>query len=652
MRILAASLALLAVAADLPPGAVARLGTTDFRIYSGRSAAALSPDGTKLAEVGTDDAVAVRDLTTGRITHTIRSPRNTPAGQKPGTGAIAAAFAPDGKHVLTSDKTDAVRVWDAATGKHVRDVPLPATLPNGVAFGREIRDLVPCPAANRVLVRAETRVFHLNPADWSWKSMDEVSDDITAVSADGNVVVTHYNVEALYQECWTVRIDGRPGAGALVNVNDGAWHAALSTDGQLVAAAGWEVRLFDTRTQKYVTLEGGKRPLKGIIRRLRFSPDAKTLFATSDNSPVIARWDTATGKRLPELVCGDGYGGWFDLTPDGKTLVSVGGDGVIRVFDAISGKLTNGNADGFSGELAVAVSADGSRVAVGDRAGMLRLWDAPFTGKPITLRATGTAVDALELSADGKRAFVAHADRTLGVWDVAAGTERVLKPPPGDFATTLGYDPPTYLAVSPDGTRAVAVLNTVGAWAWDVTTGRVLWEKRPPADAHKEVGNEIAGVRPAFTPDGKAVWFGMVRGAVGRFDAESGKEQKRILLPEAKLNFRWDVRKLALSPDGSKLLAETNYNDGRLRLIDLRTEQVVWQRDFKHAASILGLTFAGAGGILCTNADGQMRVIDAATGGQAAPNAGGHGYDLRLSADGSVGVGPVRGSTALVWKRP
>jgi outer membrane protein assembly factor BamB len=284
---------------------------------------------------------------------------------------------------------------------------------------------------------------------------------------------------------------------------------------------------------------------------------------------------------------------------------------------------------------------------------VVRVYPAPFTGPPTTLRPAGAAVDGLAFSADGKTLYAAYADRSVGVWDVAAGEEAaVLKPPAGKLTGQYGYAPPTVTAVSPDGARVVGVVGTVAAWAWDVKTGKILWERRAPAGADPEVGSGISEARPAFAPDGTTLYLGLTRGAVGKFDPATGAERGRVRLPEAAGNYRWDASKLAISPDGTKLLAQPYYNDGHLYLIDLATDRVAWRHDFTLDTAIVGLAFTPDGrAVLSTHADGQARTLDAATGRpvdrfRVLPTGAG---DFALSADGSLAVAAAPGATALVW---
>ena len=59
-----------------------------------------------------------------------------------------------------------------------------------------------------------------------------------------------------------------------------------------------------------------------------FSPDGKLVATLSDDATVRV-WDTATGAPLAVL---GGLGGVLTVifTPDGRQLLTAGGDGVVR----------------------------------------------------------------------------------------------------------------------------------------------------------------------------------------------------------------------------------------------------------------------------------------------------------------------------------
>src|SRR5206468_3317249 len=75
---------------------------------------ALSPDGTLLALGSTAGPIAILDVAKGTELYRSDAPR------RPTTQVRVSR---DGKQAFTLDETSSIRIWDAATGKQVRQFP-------------------------------------------------------------------------------------------------------------------------------------------------------------------------------------------------------------------------------------------------------------------------------------------------------------------------------------------------------------------------------------------------------------------------------------------------------------------------------------------------------------------------------------------------
>ena len=70
---------------------------------------------------------------------------------------------------------------------------------------------------------------------------------------------------------------------------------------------------------------------------MKFSLDGKTL--ASGNKDTIILWDTITGEHKDNITELPDYIADFSFSPDGTTIVSVSGGGVVSVSDATTGEL-------------------------------------------------------------------------------------------------------------------------------------------------------------------------------------------------------------------------------------------------------------------------------------------------------------------------
>jgi WD40 repeat protein len=103
----------------------------------------------------------------------------------------------------------------------------------------------------------------------------------------------------------------------------------------------------------------------------------------------VLNWsEIEIGKRIRSVPAHDGWVRKIVLTPDGRQVISVGDDMLVKVWNAVTGERVAAFAghaqqtpEGYISALyAVAVSPDGQHVASGDRIGQVRVWELA-TGK-------------------------------------------------------------------------------------------------------------------------------------------------------------------------------------------------------------------------------------------------------------------------------
>ena len=211
-----------------------------------------------------------------------------------------------------------------------------------------------------------------------------------------------------------------------------------------------------------------------------FTPCLVALLLAAPNPREL---DAARAHRGPVTELG--------FTPDGRTLVSVDGEGTVVRWDVAAGKPAGTTRLGPFPDHAFpqfAVSPTGRHVGVGASVGPLRVYDAATGAVVATVPRPLADADAWYpvFSGDGRRVaygyYRGHGSPTPGpvavpVWDVvrdrAAGTVEVPLPPGGIVTTRL--------ALSSDGTRLAAAIapapgpkgdTGVELGVWDVPSGR------------------------------------------------------------------------------------------------------------------------------------------------------------------------------------
>lgn len=339
--------------AALPHGALARLGTTRYRIPYPYSSFDVSKNGRHIALVGESDHVLLLDLPTWtprfRLMHS-------------DIAAAGAAFTPDGKSVVTWEGAGVqFHCWDTATGRRMRRFGLanakPSTRPLQVAFARDGTTMV-----------SVLQVERPNPMGGQFET-DAVVWDIVRGKQLRAVTCSPF-VQAT-SEAWALSPDGRllalpflrqrpkpPGRVGtdleksiqLLEVTTGKEVVRIETthlpvalgfspDGKHLAAASAlsALQVFAVPSGKLVQHFRGRRT---TLPFLHYAPDGKSLFR-ADSVHGLLQWDVRSGELRKTYAIPEGTvaRNLYDL-PGGKTLALGTRKGsALVLWELESGKL-------------------------------------------------------------------------------------------------------------------------------------------------------------------------------------------------------------------------------------------------------------------------------------------------------------------------
>jgi WD40 repeat protein len=271
-----------------------------------------------------------------------------------------------------------------------------------------------------------------------------------------------------------------------------------------------------------------------------FSPDGQQIVTTDDRAAQV--WDARTYRRTYVLFHGDTvYQALYSA--DGARIVTAGGDGTVKIWDAASGALVRElRRDGAKLRYFIAaLSPDGRLAAAIDKRGdVAHVWDAA-TGAPVAeIRNDGLEFPGIAFSPDGRWLV------TTGGGDV-----RVIDAQTWREAATIRGPRVRSLAFDPTGTHLVTGAATGDVAAWSIPSGARIRHLR---DAGKSVDTV------AFSPDGQLVAAGSRDGAVQVWRAGSGELQSQLNPCHCRISAvefdRTSRLVLAADADGAVVVAE------------------------------------------------------------------------------------------------
>ena len=578
---------------------------------------AYSPDGTRLVTCGSSSVLRTWDAATGRELHDFK-------GHSRNDAVWRAVFSPDSKWIAsgTGEFGNAhkgeVKLWDADTGKLVRDLQTEGGAITGLAFNADGTRLAAATGDKMIKVwdPASGELVHKMP------TQRKVTGISYSSAANQLAWCTEYNTSAgnsagdvVIMDMATSKYIGGA-TGYLGRLNG----VSFSPDGKRIAACGdMGVKIWNVGGGDEMFFRG-EAPGYGE-RGVTWSPDGKRLAAGSFNQIKI--WDLATGQELNTIKGHLSYILSVAFSPDGKRIAST--DGTPKVWDSSKGHepLTVPGELGrwFNG---IAFEPGGKELAVATGNGPIWLLD-PATGKKLrTLEGHKNWAVALAYSADGKRLASASVDQTARVWDAATGKEINKLEDDEDGFNGIALSPDGRLIATGSGVRYTRVGEPRRRHGqvklWDAVTGKPMRTLRiNTADKERPLVTSVA-----FSHDGKWLAAGLTQygrpvanpptghppvqfysGAVAVFDVATGQEV--ALLADSQ-----EVHSVVFSRDSAQIAC--GGNNGWLKIWNTAT----WMERFNpkgHTEEVNGVAFSPDGKrVASVSRDNTVRLWDTATG--------------------------------------
>ncbi|MEU4618400.1 TIR domain-containing protein [Actinoplanes sp. NPDC023801] len=378
-----------------------------------------------------------------------------------------ARFSDDGLVLATSDSDGSARLWDMTANApvHLADLDDHSGYAETIAFSPDGRTLATAGIVGSLSlwsVRAHGEPEILGRGE------GEFDRALSAgITPDGQrLITTHFRGTATV---WDLSGPAGPVERATVPIHPTYIDAAaISPDGRIVAALGWDRKQPLTLTD--VSDPSAPVPLGGLPasgRTLAFSPDGSILAIGKGFDVTL--WDLADPRRPVPLadLPGNDLVWSVAFSPDGLT-VAVSTGRTVNLWNVTdrSGPVELGTLQGHSDRvLTVTFSPDGRTLATGSEDRTASLWnvDGPLRRQAI-LTGNRAAVWSVAFTADGRTLATGTKDETVAFWDAAelSGPVRV--------AVLRGTDlRSTALVFHPDGRRLATSGNSssIRAVLWD-----------------------------------------------------------------------------------------------------------------------------------------------------------------------------------------
>jgi WD40 repeat protein len=288
-----------------------------------------------------------------------------------------------------------------------------------------------------------------------------------AVSPDGRTAASASRDGTL--KVWDIA--SRRQVGETVEAMGGFACVAYAPGGKVLAAGGFagDLVLVEGRVKRVLQASSASG---AAIRAVAFAPDG-TSVATGSDDGMVRVWDVASGRVSyaledhvraavrPNFVTGESLPTTLQglaFAPNGRMLASIRSNGQVTLWDTSSGRIRRQISGGCGALWSVAFSPDGRVLALGGSQG-IALLDVEGDRSRRCPSVAGR-VTSIRYLPNGTTLTSASSDG-IDLWEVSGDPVHLRR-------LESGGKPVKPLAVSPDGTRIVVGTADGGVLSWNL----------------------------------------------------------------------------------------------------------------------------------------------------------------------------------------
>ena len=492
-----------------------------------------------------------------------------------------AVYTPDQRHILTVAADQSIRIWNAATGQEIRELSGHTGQVLCVASSPDSLTLISGAADNSIRMWDVPRSDPLRLFAGHEARIRDV-----AMSGDGKWAISFS--DDMTGRIWNMETGAvdmpLKGLGATSTI------AAARPDGNQVASGDVEGRIWMWETLEG-SMDGVLSAHQGPIRGLEFHPNNQQLVSVgADGLLKVWQLPVPPPRELlaSELPASPGALRSVALTANGQLSVT-GSDDKVQVVRVSDGQLVR-ELEAASGPAhTIAISPNDTLVAAAGPMGVVKLWNL------------ADGADRLQVAGHdgGIRALAFHPDNTRFASTGDDGTIRIWRLPAAPVALAGHTSDVVSMATSANGATTATASIDKSVRLWNALTGQAL---------RTLAGHEHPLSRVVIRSDNAEVASGDAHGQVHFWNLANGAAQGQLGA------HRGELTGMSYSANGKRLA--TVGDDGLLKIWNLPMPTPVALAG--NAAAVHGVAMTTDGKwAISAGADKTIRVFDAATGQQA-----------------------------------